>query len=78
MCIRFLCLQYEECFKEDINLILSPQEIAKINNAITVAMDLLDKNNKEKEIDVLEGHLEELESMSKQLISKANNFIFLG
>jgi len=64
--------------KKDVNLILSPQEIAKINNAITVAMDLLDKNNKEKEIDVLEGHLEELESMSKQLISKANNFIFLG
>jgi len=39
---------------------------------------MLDKNNKEKEIDVLEGHLEELESMSKHLISKANNFIFLG
>jgi len=32
----------------------------------------------EKEIDVLEGHLEELESMSKHLISKANNFISLG
>jgi hypothetical protein len=42
-------------------------------------MNLLDKNNKdkEKEIDVLEGHLEELESMSKHLISKTNNFIFL-
>jgi heat shock 70kDa protein 1/2/6/8 len=64
--------------KKDVSLILPPQEIAKINNAITVAMDLLDKNKKEKEIDVLEGHLEELESMSKQLISKANNFIFLG
>ena len=48
MCIRFLCLQYEECFKEDINLILSPHEIAKINNAITVAMDLLDKYNRER------------------------------
>ncbi|AES78231.1 heat shock 70 kDa protein [Medicago truncatula] len=64
--------------KKDVNLILSPQEIAKINNAITVAMDLLDKNKKEKEIDVLEGYLEELERMSKHLISKANNFIFLG
>jgi len=48
VCIRFLCLQYEECFKEDINLILSPHEIAKINNAITVAMDLLDKYNRER------------------------------
>ncbi|AES78232.2 heat shock cognate 70 kDa protein [Medicago truncatula] len=64
--------------KNNVNLILSPQEIAKINNAITVAMDLLDMNKKEKEIDVLEGYLEELERMSKHLISKANNFIFLG
>ncbi|RHN59366.1 putative Heat shock protein 70 family [Medicago truncatula] len=64
--------------KNNVNLILTPQEIEKINNAITVAMNLLDKNNKEKEIDVLEGHLEDLESMSKHLISKANNFIFLG
>ncbi|KEH22254.1 heat shock 70 kDa protein [Medicago truncatula] len=63
--------------KKDVNLILSPQEIKKISNAITFAMNLLDKNNKEKEIDVLEGHLEELESMSKHLISKTNNFIFL-
>ena len=63
--------------KKDVNLILSPQEIEKIRNAITFAMNLLDKNNKEKEIDVLEGHLEELESMSKHLISKTSNFIFL-
>ena len=34
--------------KKDVNLILSPQEIAKINNAITVAMDLLDKYNRER------------------------------
>ena len=63
--------------KKDVNLILSPQEIEKISNAITFAMNLRDKNNKEKEIDVLEGHLEELESMSKHLISKTNHFIFL-
>ncbi|KEH22056.1 putative Heat shock protein 70 family [Medicago truncatula] len=63
--------------KKDVNLILSAQEIEKISNAITFAMNLLDKSNKEKKIDVLENHLEELESMSKHLISKTNNFIFL-
>jgi L1 cell adhesion molecule like protein len=55
--------------KNDVNLKLSPQESEKINNAITVATDLLDKNNQQKEVDVLEGHLKELESMLEQLIS---------
>ncbi|CAJ2669467.1 unnamed protein product [Trifolium pratense] len=63
--------------KKDVNLILSPQEIEKINNAITFAMNLLDKNNQQEEINVLEGHLNELESMLKPLIAKTNNFIFL-
>ncbi|PNX57207.1 heat shock protein 70 kDa, partial [Trifolium pratense] len=40
--------------KNDVNLKLSPQESEKINNAITVATDLLDKNNQQKEVDVLE------------------------
>jgi L1 cell adhesion molecule like protein len=55
--------------KNDVNLKLSPQESEKINNAITVAANLLDKNNQQKEVDVLEGHLKELESMLEQLIS---------
>ncbi|XP_045797288.1 heat shock cognate 70 kDa protein-like [Trifolium pratense] len=63
--------------KKDVNLILSPQEIEKIKNAITFAMNLLDKNNQQEEIDVIEGHLNELESMLKPLIAKTNNFIFL-
>jgi heat shock 70kDa protein 1/2/6/8 len=63
--------------KKVVNLMLSHQESEKINNAITVSVNLLDKNNKKKEIDVLESHLEELESMSKHLILKTNNFIFL-
>ncbi|CAJ2669468.1 unnamed protein product [Trifolium pratense] len=63
--------------KKDINLILSPQEIEKINNAITFATNLLDKNNQQEEIDDLEGHLNELESMLKPVIAKTNNFIFL-
>jgi L1 cell adhesion molecule like protein len=62
--------------KKDVSLMLSPQEIEKINNAITFAMNLLDENN-QQEIDVLEGHLNELERMLKPLIAKANNFIFL-
>jgi molecular chaperone DnaK (HSP70) len=55
--------------KNDVNLKLSPQESEKINNAITVAANLLDKNNQHNEVDVLEGHLKELESMLEQLIS---------
>ncbi|XP_045810040.1 heat shock cognate 70 kDa protein-like [Trifolium pratense] len=55
--------------KNDVNLKLSPQESEKINNAITVATDLLDKNNQQKEVDVLEVHLKELESMLQRLIS---------
>jgi hypothetical protein len=56
---------------------LSPQEIEKIKNAINFAMNLLDENNQQEEIEVLEGHLNELESTLKPLIAKANNFIFL-
>jgi L1 cell adhesion molecule like protein len=63
--------------KKDVSLMLSRQEIEKINNAITFAMNLLDENNQQEEIDVLEGHLNELERMLKPLIAKANNFIFL-
>jgi L1 cell adhesion molecule like protein len=55
--------------KNDVNLKLPPQESEKINNAITVAANLLDKNNQHNEVDVLEGHLKELESMLEQLIS---------
>ncbi|CAJ2647934.1 unnamed protein product [Trifolium pratense] len=55
--------------KNDVNLKLSPQESEKINNAITVATDLLDKNNQQKEVEVLEVHLKELESMLERLIS---------
>ncbi|PNX75052.1 heat shock protein [Trifolium pratense] len=56
--------------KKDVNPILSPQESEKINNAINVAMNVLDENNHQKEIDVLEDHLKELESMLKHLLAK--------
>ncbi|WJX81831.1 hypothetical protein P8452_64665 [Trifolium repens] len=45
-------------------------ESEKINNAITVSMNLLDKNNQQKEIDVLEGHLKQLDSMFENLKAK--------
>ncbi|MCH98002.1 heat-shock protein, partial [Trifolium medium] len=56
--------------KKDVNLNLSAEESEKINNAITVAANLLDKNNQQKEVEVLEVHLKELESMSEHLIPK--------
>ncbi|MCI76657.1 heat-shock protein, partial [Trifolium medium] len=47
--------------KKDVNLKLSAEESEKINSAITVAANLLDKNNQQKEVEVLEAHLKELE-----------------
>ncbi|KAL5057196.1 hypothetical protein RYX36_028800 [Vicia faba] len=59
----------KNALKKDVNLKLSPQERDKINNAITVATNLLDGNNKTNEIDFLEDHLKELESMLKHLVA---------
>ncbi|RHN77183.1 putative Heat shock protein 70 family [Medicago truncatula] len=59
--------------KKDVNLKLSCDESEKINDAITVATNLLDKNNEQKEIDVLEDHLKELESMLEKLEVKTSN-----
>ncbi|CAK8541093.1 unnamed protein product [Lathyrus sativus] len=59
----------KNALKEDVSLKLSPQESAKINNAITVATNLLAGNNNTNEIDVLENHLKELESMLKHLVA---------
>ncbi|XP_058767059.1 heat shock cognate 70 kDa protein-like [Vicia villosa] len=63
--------------KDNVHLMLTSQEREKINNAITVAENLLDKNNQQNEIDVLEGHLKELDSMLEKLNAKIANFIFL-
>ncbi|XP_058766959.1 heat shock cognate 70 kDa protein-like [Vicia villosa] len=59
----------KNALKKDVNLKLSPQESEKINNAITVATNLLEGNDKTNEIDVLENHLKELESMLKHLVA---------
>ncbi|XP_058767057.1 heat shock cognate 70 kDa protein-like [Vicia villosa] len=57
----------KNALKKDVNLKLSPQESEKINNAITVATNLIEGSNKTNEIDVLEDHLKELESLLKNL-----------
>ncbi|CAK8531486.1 unnamed protein product [Lathyrus sativus] len=56
--------------KKDINLKLSSQEIKQIEDAIAVAKNLVDENNKQVEIEVLEDHLEGLESRMKHVIAK--------
>ncbi|XP_058726604.1 heat shock 70 kDa protein 18-like [Vicia villosa] len=55
---------------KDINLKLSSQEIKQIEDAIAVAKNLVDENNKQVEIEVLEDHLEGIESRMKQIIAK--------
>jgi len=54
----------------DINLRLSSQENDKINSAITNATHLLE-SNQHSEIDVLENHLKELESIFQLIIGKS-------
>ncbi|XP_050916590.1 heat shock cognate 70 kDa protein 2 [Lathyrus oleraceus] len=49
--------------KKDFNLKLTAQECGEINNAMTMAVNMLDENSKEKDIDFLEGHLKKLEDM---------------
>lgn len=56
--------------KKDINLRLSSQENDKINSAITNATHLLE-SNQQSEIDFLENHLKELESMFQLIIGKS-------
>ncbi|MCH84673.1 heat-shock protein [Trifolium medium] len=51
----------------DVNSKLLSQDNDRINSAITIASNFLD-SNKEVEIDVLEGHLKELESMFESII----------
>lgn len=58
---------------KDVKLKLSSKEVTKINGAITVAANLLDKkNHQHNEVDVLEGNLKELESMFENLVVKTD------
>ncbi|XP_058736811.1 heat shock cognate 70 kDa protein-like [Vicia villosa] len=56
--------------KKDINLNLSSEENKKIKDAITMATNLLDENEQQNGIDVLEDHLNKLESMYQRVIAK--------
>ncbi|RHN46748.1 putative Heat shock protein 70 family [Medicago truncatula] len=55
--------------KQNIQLKLSTLEKTKINAAITIAKNLLDENH-QHELDVLQDHLKELESMFENTIAK--------
>ncbi|XP_058752055.1 heat shock cognate 70 kDa protein-like [Vicia villosa] len=57
--------------KNDINLKLSSEENKKINDAITMATNLLDENGHQNGIEVLEDHLNKLESLYERTISKS-------
>ncbi|GAU23227.1 hypothetical protein TSUD_172550 [Trifolium subterraneum] len=57
----------KNALKKEVNLKVTPQESQKFNNAIIVAMNLLDKNSQQKETAFLEDHLKKLQNMLKKL-----------
>jgi hypothetical protein len=56
--------------KKDFDLKFSSEEVKKIEDAIAVATNLVDENNKHVEIDVLEDHLKVLKSWMEQIMAK--------
>jgi L1 cell adhesion molecule like protein len=56
--------------KKDFDLKFSSEEVKKIEDAIAVATNLVDENNKHVEIDVLEDHLKVLKSWMEHIIDK--------
>ncbi|XP_058762934.1 heat shock 70 kDa protein 1-like [Vicia villosa] len=59
--------------KKGVNLKLTDQEREDINNAMSVAKNLLDKNNQQKkDIDFLEGHLKKMENMLELINAKTS------
>ncbi|CAL5191512.1 unnamed protein product [Lathyrus oleraceus] len=63
----------KNALKNDDNLELTPQESEKINNAITMGMNLLDGNSREKDIGFLEGHQKKLDNLLKLIKAKTSN-----
>ncbi|XP_058741089.1 heat shock cognate 70 kDa protein-like [Vicia villosa] len=64
----------KKALKKNVNFKLTAQEREDINNAMTVAKNMLDKNNQQKkDIDFLEGHLKKLENMLKLFKAKTSN-----
>ncbi|KAK2394698.1 heat shock cognate 70 kDa protein [Trifolium repens] len=56
--------------KNDINLMLSSQEIMKIESAITLATNLLDENDHHNDSNVLENYLKKLKNGFDYIIAK--------
>ncbi|XP_058728025.1 heat shock cognate 70 kDa protein-like [Vicia villosa] len=56
--------------KNDTDSKLYSQEVKMIEDVIAVAKNLVDENNKQVEIEVLEDHLDGLESRMKHIIAK--------
>ncbi|XP_058762933.1 heat shock cognate 70 kDa protein 2-like [Vicia villosa] len=64
----------KNALEKDVNIKLTAQECEDIKNAMTVAKNLLDKNNQQKkDIDFLEGHQKKLENMLKLIKAKTSN-----
>ncbi|XP_058741088.1 heat shock cognate 70 kDa protein-like [Vicia villosa] len=61
----------KNALEKDVNLKLTAHEREDINNAMTVAINLLDMNNQQKkDIDFLEGHQKKLKNMLKLIKAK--------
>ncbi|MCH90315.1 heat-shock protein, partial [Trifolium medium] len=65
--LDYCVYKMNNALKKDVNLKLSSQEYENINSAIEKATNLLD-SSQQSEIDVLENHLKELESMLQLII----------
>ncbi|XP_058741082.1 heat shock cognate 70 kDa protein 2-like [Vicia villosa] len=63
----------KNALEKDVNVKLTAQEREDINNAMSVAKNLLDKNNQgKKDFDFLEGHQKKLENMLKLIKAKTS------
>ncbi|XP_058762931.1 heat shock 70 kDa protein 18-like [Vicia villosa] len=64
----------KKALKKNANLKLTAQEREEINNAMTVAKNLLDKNNQQKkDTDFLEAHRMKLENMLELIKARTSN-----
>ncbi|XP_058784792.1 heat shock cognate 70 kDa protein-like [Vicia villosa] len=63
-----LVYKMRNAMEKVINLKLTSQENRKINDAITMATNLLDEKDKQREIDVLEDQLSVLENMYEHIM----------
>lgn len=60
--LDLIVYKMKNTLKKDFNLMLTAQVRKEISNTMAMAVNMLDEN-KEKDIDFLEGHLKKLEDM---------------